>query len=105
MDPVRLRELIALTRKGIDTHLERKELLDADDILTCPDPLTLARAVEVMGREQDEESEDDWFMWGEIQVWSTAGRIRCIVGSQTVFNPTVGQFACLVLAAKQGVRG
>jgi hypothetical protein len=110
MDPVRLRELIALMRKGIDTYLERKELLDADELLTCPEPLTLARAVEVVGREPDHGSGRFWSWHGGIHLTKNTHEdrvsiLKVDVVYENIYLPTVGQFACMVLAAKQGVGG
>lgn len=103
---------------------ERKllaEMIEADGVLVshedaellrqvkCRDPLTLEKAVEVMGREPDHVNryrgyECGW--WGihpdTIKLTKTGGKMWLEMGGTDYLNPTVGQFACLVLAAKMG---
>jgi hypothetical protein len=100
MDPVRLRAL--------DYQTDGPELEQALQLLACPDPLTLKRAKEVMGREPDGTSDCGTCVGWEaedVSVWQIAGGLACFVLESTHYNPTVGQFACLALAAKQGVGG
>ncbi len=97
IDPVRLRELSEVVMPG--------ELARAVLLLTCPDPLTLARAVEVMGREPDErDGSREWWNRDAVYTYVNIDKYgsQCMVGNWIAYNPTVGQFACLVLAAKQG---
>jgi len=130
MDPVRLRETAAsmgrATGCGCDPEVgiftceccDANYLAEALQLLTCPDPLTLARAVEVMGREPDETEQfsvsgceaairSQWWT-GPFYVRFTSSTksgksIVTVDNGRDYHNPTVGQFACLVLAAKQGV--
>lgn len=79
--------------------------------LTCPDPLTLDAAKAVMGREPDEtvEREDrtryEWKgmvcdLW--LLVWKPDSATQLLVFDYWHLNLSIGQFACLVAAAKQG---
>lgn len=74
----------------------------------CPDPLTLDAAVKVMGREPDETESSAYrsrYDWGDAFSFRVANSnhpnwLRC--GGNEYWHPTIGQFACLVAAAKQG---
>ena len=103
MDPKRLRELLALMDRDRESFIERGEFLKAVDLLLCPDPLTLERAVEVMGREPDEKTKRvAWWDDTKFQFYQHTDCTVADAGYLRVKNPTVGVFACLVLAAKQG---
>ncbi len=97
IDPKRLRELCEVGGG--------REVIEAVLLLTCPDPLTLDAAVQVMGREPDSRSMDEWMWWESEAVQVTdrgPGYVSGIVGAWKMRNPTVGQFACLVAGARQG---
>lgn len=72
------------------------------------DPLTLDAAKAVMGREPDETESSAYrsrYDWGDAFSFRIASSnhpnwLRC--GGNEYWNPTVGQFACLVAAARQG---
>jgi hypothetical protein len=105
MDPVRLREIALDFLKLPYVSQDVRELVTCFKLLTCPDPLTLDRAKEVMGREPDATSDCGTCIGWEtedVSVWQFAGGLACFVPESTHYNPTVGQFACLALAAKQG---
>lgn len=99
MDPVRLREL--------DQYAHYREMWQALQLLTCPDPLTLERAVEVMGREPGcvhRSSNRNRYDWGEtisLRVFAD-GKRTLRFGGNEYDNPTIGQFAPLVAAARMG---
>ncbi len=76
-------------------------------VLTCPDPLTLDAAKAVMGREPDETFPRGYrgrWDWGEtisLRVFPN-GRRTLRFGGNEYDNPTIGQFAMLVAAARMG---
>lgn len=75
--------------------------------ITCRDPLTLEKAVEVMGREPDVSHSSSYRTrhdWGDNASFRSYidSNNMLVFGNDDYLNPTVGQFACLVLAAKMG---
>jgi len=109
MDPVRLRNLVRYFDDDADSSLDFEEVLANFRLLTCPDPLTLERAKEVMGREPDASTDCGkciGFEREDVSLWEAdKNDVRCFILERVFNNPTVGQFACLALAAKQGVGG
>lgn len=94
-----------IERHGVLVSHEDAETLKR---IKCLDPLTLDRAVEVMGREPDESASSsyrDRYDWGDtisFRAQRDTHKSWLKFGGNEFFNPTVGQFACLVLAAKMG---
>lgn len=90
---------------GVLVSHEDAELLRR---ITCLDPLTLERAVEVMGREPERNINTvtrticEWYApYVQVRVWNS-GDVGVLFREDVYNNPTVGLFACLVLAAKMG---
>lgn len=106
MDIQRIIEASKRVRAGMHSDGEKDRLCNAVDMMFCRDPLTLKRAVEVMGREPNQKSFDGQSIgWSneDISVWQhTETQTGCHISGSETINPTVGQFACLVLAAKMG---
>lgn len=107
MDPVRLREIAIDLLQIPDVSEDFRYFVERMAMCLSDVPLTLDRAVEVMGREPDETSERgtrlEWEVPYIIVCEDDFYGVRGMVLDKTHINPTVGQFACLVLAAKQGV--
>lgn len=113
MDPVRLRELADLAWEYY-SHEPKTicALSKSAKLLTCPDPLTLERAIEVIGRPPDETNKRikaaKYYWRGDgievsLKVWESDGSRDVVINGSGYLNINVGVFACLVLAAKQGV--
>jgi hypothetical protein len=106
MDPNRLRELVEEYDAEPHTNPWQKQARDAISLLTCRDPLTLDAAVKVMGREPV-NSKGRILAWEKEDIFIAprpGGQVidYVVVRRGHWYLPTVGQFACLVLAAKMG---
>ena len=98
MDPNRLR---AMNRVSDGPEMQR-----VWDLMFSLDRLTLAEAVKVMGREP-RSSNDRVFVWDKEDIFVVKSPDEqkadyVVVRHEHWYLPTVGQFACLVLAAKMG---
>lgn len=96
--------------RDMDYQSDGPEMQRVWDLMFCRDPLTLEKAVEVMGREPDKKSHDTVFVWDAEDIHFVIGglvhgsMVPCyvVVKQNRWYLPKVGQFACLVLAAKMG---